>query len=213
MKNRTLSLVVLAVLLISIFASTAYAHPGKTDSSGGHYDKSTGEYHYHHGYPAHDHRDMDGDGDRDCPYDFDDKTVHSSGSGTGSGSNTHISNSNETEASSSPIGEYSLWNDLAEFFSSPYGIFCIIAVILQIILAVLLMWEKLKHPYNWVGLITGIILFFSSIRVSGSIVLACGIIYVLFVFLVGILFPALMGVVGIVIQIIKLIIGIFKKDE
>lgn len=51
-----------------------YAHPGRTDSRGGHYNRSTGEYHYHHGYPAHQHPDGV------CPYDFDDRTGHSSGS-------------------------------------------------------------------------------------------------------------------------------------
>lgn len=51
-------------------------HSGKTDANGGHYDKSTGEYHYHHGYSAHSHYDMDGDGIIDCPYNFDDKTNH-----------------------------------------------------------------------------------------------------------------------------------------
>lgn len=61
-----------------------YAHPGKTDSEGGHYNRSTGEYHYHHGYPEHDHYDMDGDGDLDCPYDFDDKTGSSSNSNNSS---------------------------------------------------------------------------------------------------------------------------------
>lgn len=39
---------------ISCFAET-YLHSGGTDSQGGHYDHSTGEYHYHHGKPAHDH--------------------------------------------------------------------------------------------------------------------------------------------------------------
>lgn len=33
----------------------ASAHSGGTDSNGGHYNHSTGEYHYHHGYPAHQH--------------------------------------------------------------------------------------------------------------------------------------------------------------
>jgi len=36
-------------------ATYAYAHSGGTDGSGGHYDHSTGDYHYHHGKPAHDH--------------------------------------------------------------------------------------------------------------------------------------------------------------
>lgn len=55
----------------------ASAHPGRTDGSGGHTNRSTGEYHYHHGYPAHDHYDMDGDGELDCPYDFKDNTADS----------------------------------------------------------------------------------------------------------------------------------------
>lgn len=70
----------LAVVLSLALASVAFAHPGSTDSSGGHRDRSTGEYHYHHGYSAHQHVDKDGDGDLDCPYDFKDKTDHSSGS-------------------------------------------------------------------------------------------------------------------------------------
>jgi hypothetical protein len=74
-------IIFLLVLAVSI---SAYAHSGKTDSSGGHRDSDTGEYHYHHGYPAHDHYDMDGDGIKDCPYNFNDKTDHSPGNNSGS---------------------------------------------------------------------------------------------------------------------------------
>jgi hypothetical protein len=55
---------------------TISAHSGKTDANGGHYNTSTGEYHYLHGYSAHQHDDIDGDGIVDCPFDFDDKTDH-----------------------------------------------------------------------------------------------------------------------------------------
>ena len=68
------------LLVIPYLLLVAFAHPGRTDSRGGHTDHSTGEYHYHHGYSAHDHYDMDGDGIKDCPYDFNDKTEHHSGS-------------------------------------------------------------------------------------------------------------------------------------
>ena len=57
--------VVLFLLLIPISA-----HPGRTDGSGGHYDRDSGGYHYHHGYPEHNHYDIDEDGDIDCPYSF-----------------------------------------------------------------------------------------------------------------------------------------------
>ncbi len=39
----------LAVMLVLVFASMSFAHPGKLDANGGHYDKETGEYHYHKG--------------------------------------------------------------------------------------------------------------------------------------------------------------------
>lgn len=64
------------------------AHPGRTDSAGGHTDSDTGDYHYHHGYEAHAHFDIDGNGTIDCPYDFDDQTGRNSGTSTGSGSYT-----------------------------------------------------------------------------------------------------------------------------
>lgn len=76
--KRIALLICFAVCLFSLIVAPVFAHPGKTDSKGGHTNHSTGEYHYHHGYSAHDHYDMDGDGTVDCPYDFDDKTDHSS---------------------------------------------------------------------------------------------------------------------------------------
>ena len=84
MKKRIPSLLLyLALIVLAVsLALTVYAHPGRTDSSGGHTDRSTGEYHYHHGYGEHDHTDADGDGDLDCPYDFKDKTDHSYNGGT-----------------------------------------------------------------------------------------------------------------------------------
>lgn len=64
--TRFLSLLFALYFLIT----PVFAHPGRTDSAGGHYDRSTGEYHYHHGHSAHQHYDMDGDGILDCPYTF-----------------------------------------------------------------------------------------------------------------------------------------------
>ena len=43
------------IALLTILPSVSYAHQGRTDSSGGHYNRSTGKYHYHHGYSAHQH--------------------------------------------------------------------------------------------------------------------------------------------------------------
>lgn len=76
---KKILLLFLCLLLLSS-CSVAYAHTGGTDSSGGHYNRSTREYHYHHGYSAHQHEDMDGDGVLDCPYNFVDATDHDSSS-------------------------------------------------------------------------------------------------------------------------------------
>lgn len=76
MKRNALR-VLSAFMIAAALIGSVSAHPGRTDSNGGHTDHSTGEYHYHHGYSAHDHYDMDGDGVVDCPYSFDDQTDHS----------------------------------------------------------------------------------------------------------------------------------------
>lgn len=54
MKRRILSLSI-TLLTVFLLSTVAFAHSGRTDSKGGHYDHSTGEYHYHHGHPAHQH--------------------------------------------------------------------------------------------------------------------------------------------------------------
>lgn len=91
--NKLLSLILCAVAIFSI-PVIVFAHPGRTDEYGGHYDWKTGEYHYHHGYPAHQH--IDGY----CPYDYDDQTDHSNHGGGVSNSTQekhHGSSTTETE--------------------------------------------------------------------------------------------------------------------
>lgn len=52
------------ILLLMILAlpGSVLASRGGTDANGGHYDHTTGLYHYHHGYPAHQHENGI------CPY-------------------------------------------------------------------------------------------------------------------------------------------------
>ena len=55
----------MAFLIVTLLfaAPAAYAHPGGLDGMGGHYDNSTGIYHFHHGFSAHHHPNGV------CPYD------------------------------------------------------------------------------------------------------------------------------------------------
>lgn len=82
----------LAVLLL--LASPALAHSGRTDSQGGHYNRSTGEYHFHHGYPAHQHPNGV------CPYSTsaDTSTTTSTKSSTKSSTKTGSKSSTKTSA-------------------------------------------------------------------------------------------------------------------
>lgn len=85
-------------MFVAILLPNAFAHSGKTDSNGGHYDRSTGEYHYHHGYSAHQHYDGE------CPYDFDDKTNHNSGSSSNNSSSSNSSSNNSSSNNSNTNG-------------------------------------------------------------------------------------------------------------
>lgn len=40
------------LLILSMFNSFVFAHSGRTDKSGGHYDRKTGVYHYHNSGPV-----------------------------------------------------------------------------------------------------------------------------------------------------------------
>ena len=83
-KNvKTVVRVFVAIVIVTVcLCLPISAHSGRTDGKGGHYDRSTGEYHYHHGYPAHQHPGGV------CPYEHDDKTDHNSGSYSDNGSKT-----------------------------------------------------------------------------------------------------------------------------
>jgi len=47
MKKIFTALVVIFTLLV--FSAPAFSHSGRTDANGGHYNRTTGEYHYHNG--------------------------------------------------------------------------------------------------------------------------------------------------------------------
>lgn len=72
MNKKFLLCFLCLICFFLFFVTTAMAHSGRTDSSGGHYDHSTGIYHYHHGYSAHKHENGV------CPYDKESSTVSTS---------------------------------------------------------------------------------------------------------------------------------------
>ena len=95
---RKLLLVISIFILLASVVLGVNAHPGRTDGSGGHYNRNTGEYHYHHGYSEHSHYDMDGDGVKDCPYNFKDTTEHKTESNSASkDSKTHNESTKEQQ--------------------------------------------------------------------------------------------------------------------
>lgn len=103
--------VALLILLTLVFAFNANAHPGRTDSDGGHYDRSTGEYHYHHGRPAHDHPNGK------CPYEDED---------------IYEENFSYTETTAAPIQT----TDSLQQENEPYFLYPILASILVCVVVV-----------------------------------------------------------------------------
>ncbi len=56
MRKHNIIFVLFLLFALSISVS---AHPGRTDSNGGHYNRDTGEYHYHNGEYADQNQDND----------------------------------------------------------------------------------------------------------------------------------------------------------
>ena len=140
MKKRIwiVSIFVLSALMLGNIVLSVSAHPGRTDSNGGHYNRSTGEYHYHHGYSAHDHYDMDGDGDIDCPYDFRDRTTsNNSGSKPSYGSNFTT-----TPATTLPIEPITHTEEVKKV---PTWVYCVFGAML---FAILSMASSIKQKNN-----------------------------------------------------------------
>ena len=86
----------LVVSILFVTCIVAVAHSGRTDANGGHWNRSTGEYHYHHGYSAHDHPNGV------CPYEQPNTTTKP---------NTNTSNSNQTTTLDGLKANYSADND------------------------------------------------------------------------------------------------------
>lgn len=55
LNSKFIAVFFIITLLVPLLALAVFSHSGRTDSAGGHYDRSTGKYHYHHGHPAHSH--------------------------------------------------------------------------------------------------------------------------------------------------------------
>lgn len=102
-------------LCFILFFTISYAHPGKTDNNGGHYDKSIGEYHYHHGYPAHTMCGIN------CPYNNIDATNHNSSNS----SNTSNYKKSKTAETENQDNQASFWDKflvsvLLSYFTYPF---------------------------------------------------------------------------------------------
>ena len=119
-----------------MICSLTLAHSGRTDGKGGHYNRSTGEYHYHHGYPAHDHENGI------CPYSYNSKTNSSS-----SNSSTNQSNSNKEEKKTT-IGEVLGYIFIFIFFGIPYVVGIIGAVCSILIIPLTNLWDWIKKKFN-----------------------------------------------------------------
>ena len=123
----------LVLLLLILFAFTVLAHPGRTDSNGGHYNRSTGEYHYHHGYPEHKH--INGE----CTYNFDDKTGSNSSSSNKNSYNYNTTAKSTTQYTTQPIiKKQSAFNSIKNYINEKptSALLLFLAILILIIVAI-----------------------------------------------------------------------------
>lgn len=132
---------IISLLIIVCCIQAIYAHPGKTDGNGGHYNSNTGEYHYHHGHEAHFH--IDGK----CPFEFDDKTGQSSGALSNSGSSGPSSNWETTSQTTSNLTQ----NKSNKTKSDSKFNFTTFAIIFLIVISIIEYltgkYQKAKNPH------------------------------------------------------------------
>lgn len=69
---KQISLLLLILLLVFNFTFSAFAHPGRLDSNGGHYNRATGEYHYHDGT----HSSGTSNSNNSINYNYNDNDTH-----------------------------------------------------------------------------------------------------------------------------------------
>lgn len=113
-------IIILTTILLVVLTIICFSHSGRTDANGGHYNRSTGEYHYHHGMAAHDHPNGI------CPY------------------STSSSNNNNTLTTSSATNNTSVENYANKYSTAKNMniIFIIIIAIESIIITRLLLKNK-----------------------------------------------------------------------
>lgn len=101
--KKTTSLILAIIICFLSFSLSVFGHSGRTDSNGGHWNHSTGEYHWHHGYSAHQHQDRDGDGYKEwCPYKNSNSTSNNNAgsNSNNSGNSGNFGNSNASSSTS-----------------------------------------------------------------------------------------------------------------
>ena len=146
-KTNLQKIMMLIIVLLTSFPTILLAHSGKTDSNGGHYDSSTGEYHYHHGYPAHQHPNGI------CPYDdaseitFDTYTPRNEETKkTSKNTNTGNSTNNEITNKTIKIEKNSIYLIINDdiWYLSIYEVILWISIILIVLFLIFYMIYKRK---------------------------------------------------------------------
>ena len=121
-----------------MICSLVLAHSGRTDGNGGHYNRSTGEYHYHHGHPAHDHENGI------CPYSYNNKNS----SNSLNSSTNEISKFSSTKEKQTTIGEIITNIILFILFGIPYVLGIILTVLSIVVIPLTNLWDWLKKKIN-----------------------------------------------------------------
>lgn len=136
LKLKKLYLSILSAAIMFAIASSVYAHPGRLDSNGGHYDRSTGEYHYHDGGSSGSSGGSSSDSE-DYTYSVflgptdNYSSGSSSSSSSGSGNSSYSTGKTTTEATTNADIEETQTNNEPDYFTNTIiGIFVFLLTVL-----------------------------------------------------------------------------------
>lgn len=98
------------IIFFVMILPLSYAHPGRTDANGGHYDRSTGEYHYHNGGSSYENQLIIEDDDNDSSSSYHEYVVNRLNKNIESKQETIDKLNAEIEELNQKVEDNKIWN-------------------------------------------------------------------------------------------------------
>lgn len=124
--NKKLSIFLPTLFFLLLISITVFAHPGRLDSNGGHWNHDTGEYHYHNGA----HSSNNGSNYDSNDYDYDDDYYTATKEYTNISTEQSYSEESSTDNTSNSKEDDTMSNELLVFITVIILVILVIGIIM-----------------------------------------------------------------------------------